>query len=375
MERLASFGHTIIVIDYNFLWKSSKKRNLFDKQLSFNNNPKVISNSNSIYIKRPPILKLTPLDYATIPFFHSITILKEFLSFKPNLVIGLGILNNNIALILSKFFKVPFFYYLIDHLHTLLPLEIMRIFAKAIESSNIRYATEIFVINKGLSDYAFSMGAKKQKIHLFPGGVDLDRYKDSSKRESYRSELKIDKNDVVLFFMGWLYDFSGLKEISDYIVENEQEFENIKLLVVGEGDLFDYIHKCKNKLINKNKIILTGKVDFKSIPNYLHASDICLLPAYKIQIMNNIVPIKLYEYLGAGKPVISTKLNGVFKEFGENNGIIYIHNPLEVFNKIPIILKNYQNISKQALNFVSDYDWKVIVQNFENHLLKVVKNG
>ena len=37
--------------------------------------------------------------------------------------------------------------------------------------------------------------------------------------------------------------------------------------------------------------------------------------------MQDIVPIKLYEYLAMAKPVIATRLPGIVMEFGEGNGI------------------------------------------------------
>ena len=51
---------------------------------------------------------------------------------------------------------------------------------------------------------------------------------------------------------------------------------------------------------------------------------ICLLPAHKNEIMMNIVPIKIYEYMAMGKPVIATKLPGLVKEFGEDSGILLL---------------------------------------------------
>ncbi len=62
------------------------------------------------------------------------------------------------------------------------------------------------------------------------------------------------------------------------------------------------------------KLILTGKIPFEEIPKHIAAADICLLPAYKNEIMMNIVPIKIYEYMAMGKPVIATNLPGILKE-------------------------------------------------------------
>ncbi|WP_054864922.1 glycosyltransferase [Methanosarcina barkeri] len=72
------------------------------------------------------------------------------------------------------------------------------------------------------------------------------------------------------------------------------------------------------------KLILTGKIPFEEIPEHIAAADICLLPAYKNEIMKDVVPIKLYEYMALGKPIIATNLPGVQKEFGFDSGINYI---------------------------------------------------
>lgn len=36
------------------------------------------------------------------------------------------------------------------------------------------------------------------------------------------------------------------------------------------------------------------------------------------------MPIKMYEYMAAGKPVIAESLPGIMKEFGSDNGVIYV---------------------------------------------------
>lgn len=38
------------------------------------------------------------------------------------------------------------------------------------------------------------------------------------------------KNDILSFFMGWRYDFSGMKEVAESFSSNDNE--NIKLMIV-----------------------------------------------------------------------------------------------------------------------------------------------
>ena len=49
--------------------------------------------------------------------------------------------------------------------------------------------------------------------------------------------------------------------------------------------------------------------------------------------MCNSVPIKFYEYMAMGKPVVTTKLPGVMREFGEGNGVIYVDKPEDALER------------------------------------------
>ncbi len=91
-----------------------------------------------------------------------------------------------------------------------------------------------------------------------------------------------------------------------------------------------------------DKAIMVGKKPYNELPKYL-AADICLLPAYKNKIMRDIIPIKTYEYMPIGNPVISTKLPGIVKEFGNNNGVIFINESKETLEKAIELIQNKRN--------------------------------
>lgn len=55
-------------------------------------------------------------------------------------------------------------------------------------------------------------------------------------------------------------------------------------------------------------IVMHGEVPYASLPYYLHAMDVCLLPFKVIPLTLATNPVKVYEYLSAGKPVVSVKL-------------------------------------------------------------------
>jgi glycosyltransferase involved in cell wall biosynthesis len=54
-----------------------------------------------------------------------------------------------------------------------------------------------------------------------------------------------------------------------------------------------------------------GKKDVASVPHYIKGLDICLMPYKLNEWTRNVDPLKLYEYLAAGRPVVSTAIPAV----------------------------------------------------------------
>jgi len=367
MDRMALRGHKIRVIDYEYLWKENPQRKIFTHRRVFENAYKTLKNSN-ITLIRPGMIKASGLDMASILYFHTIEIKRQIKEFKPDVIIAFGILNAYIGLHYANKHNIPFVYYLLDHLHCLLPTKLTQIIAEKFEKSNIRCADQIFVLNQGLKDYVGEMGGELNKVYVLPSGVDLNKFNLQIDGSIIRKKHGIKKNDTLLFFMGWIYEFSGMKEVAESLANFESD--SIKLMVVGDGDLYNTLYKMSTEENLKNKLILTGKVPFEQIPSYIAAADVCLLPAYKNEIMMNIVPIKLYEYMAMGKPVIATNLPGIKKEFGNNSGIIYVDDPKETLNKaIELIGTNLMwEYSEKSLKYTQNYGWDSLVLKFEKSL-------
>ena len=150
----------------------------------------------------------------------------------------------------------------------------------------------------------------------------------------------------------------------------------MKILIVGDGDAYEELLKIQKDYALEDQLILTGRQPYTKIPEFLASADFCLLPAYiHEEIMQDIVPIKLYEYLAMRKVVIATKLPGINKEFGENNGIVYVESADEVLNCAQEILNNgtYEDMAQSGREYVKSNDWEAIVDKFENTLNNLIE--
>ena len=86
MERLVLRGHEVRVIDYEFLWRSEGKKELFSKKQVFHVS-RILPKADHEVI-RPGILKLPFLDYLSMVFTYSKEIKYQIKEFKPDVVIG-----------------------------------------------------------------------------------------------------------------------------------------------------------------------------------------------------------------------------------------------------------------------------------------------
>lgn len=367
MERLSKRGHEIRVIDFEILWREQEKKSLISKRRVFEGVHKAIDDGK-VTVIRPSIIRAPVLDYLSLIFTHQNEIRQQIDEFRPDVIIGFGILNANIAFRLAKKNGIPSIYYIIDELHRLVPEKIFQAFAKIVEMQNMKNADKVISINEGLREYTIQMGALKEKTEVIRAGVDLERFVPDG-REAIREKYGILEDDIVLFFMGWLYDFSGLKEVALELARCEND--HIKLLVVGKGDLWDTLQEIRKNCGLEKKLIMVDWVPYEDVPKYLAASDICILPAYNNDVMRNIVPIKMYEYMAAKKPVIATCIYGIRKEFGDNNGVLYIETAEEVLQHA-MRLTESEGIIKEgfkARNFVEKLSWNSIVDSFEGILV------
>lgn len=372
-ERLSLKGHEVRVIDYEFLWRTQGKKELRSKRQVFDNVARFYDGAKVMLI-RPGIIKIPWLDYVSSLFSYRKEILHQTKDFCPDVIIGFGILSTYLAMRAARKNNIPFVYYWIDVLHRLIPFKPFHPIAKSLESKTLRQADKVLVINEKLKDYVKELGASPERTQILRAGIDIERFDPVNKGDTIRQHYGLTEKDIVLFFMGWLYQFSGLKEVASQLARIDNL--HLKLLIVGEGDAYEALQQIREKHNLKDRIILTGKKPYQEIPEFIAASSICLLPAYTDEkIMQDIVPIKMYEYMAMKKPVIATRLLGIMREFGENNGVAYVDKPEDAVTKAMELIQSgkIEEIGQKARSFVEGYSWQSITDEFEKILKEAIE--
>lgn len=89
-------------------------------------------------------------------------------------------------------------------------------------------------------------------------------------------------------------DFGAVRQVADCLVEGT-------VVMVGASNV-DTTH------LRHPRIVLLGRRPYEQMPAYIGAFDSCLIPFAVNELTLGVNPIKLREYLAAGRPVVSTAL-------------------------------------------------------------------
>ena len=370
MDRMSIRGHEVKVIDYPIDWpKDDNEGFKFEREVV--DNVYKIDERASVQVIRPGFIKKPVLNYISLYYSHKNEIKYQIENFKPDVIVSLGLLNAYAASKLAKKYNIHHVYYLIDVLYALIPEKTFQSFGKYINKKAIKNSTKVITINQKLSELAVKLGASREETILIDAGIDFNSYDPNLDSSSIKQEYNIKDDDVVLFFMGFIYDFAGMKELAIKLAQERDNYPNYKLLIVGDGDAYEDLLQIQKDYNLQDQLILTGRQSFERIPEFLSSASFCLLPAYiDEEIMQDIVPIKIYEYLAMEKVVIASELPGISTEFGYNHGVEYFQQPSEVLAKAESIIQSgkYDEIAKTGREYVKDNDWEVITDKFENVL-------
>ena len=77
---------------------------------------------------------------------------------------------------------------------------------------------------------------------------------------------------------------------------------------------------AESRLGKLPNITFIGEVPYRKLPHYLYGFDLCLLPFKVVPLTLATNPVKVYEYLSAGKPVVAVNL----PEMTQFDGLVYV---------------------------------------------------
>jgi glycosyltransferase involved in cell wall biosynthesis len=210
-------------------------------------------------------------------------------------------------------------------------------------------------------------GYPKEETLVAPNGVDIDNFEKEFSPDNFRDHLGLPKDKKIIAYVGKLKTMGkgkGVLELveafSKIIISNP----NTHLMIVGisEDEQRELIEIIKSYGIPGSDYSLFLQVTQSEIADYMRASDILVMNYPKKEHYEYFMsPMKMFEYMASGKPIVSTDLASVREILNINNAVLVESDSVDSLTAGILKILNYptmaDRISKQAHKDVQQYTW------------------
>lgn len=209
----------------------------------------------------------------------------------------------------------------------------------------------------------------KEKMVVAPNGFDAEAFKKNEGKEQLRRDLDLPTGVRIVLYTGHLYDWKGagvLLEAARQFPISNSRFPILFIFVGGtESDILAFREKARGV----DTILILGYKPPADIPKYLKAADVLVLPnsqfsrnaRFAVYSRHDTSPIKLFEYMASGTPIVASRLPSIQEILNEENAMLVSpDDPQELLRGIQSVLLNPARALTRAERALSDskkYTW------------------
>ncbi|MEE4311953.1 MAG: glycosyltransferase family 4 protein [candidate division KSB1 bacterium] len=198
----------------------------------------------------------------------------------------------------------------------------------------VRSGVAGFTVSNQIKQHFVDRGIEDSFIEVIPNGADPDRF--SPEVPSTKIDEKYGLHDsTVVGFVGSFIFWHGIENLTSIIQSITGKYGHVKFLLVGQGGpLEGYLKKfiADNNL--NDRVILTGHVPHDEVPAYISAMDIVLAPYPEMDFFY-YSPVKIYEYMSCGKPVVSSRIGQIAEIIDDRvTGFLTTPNHIEKISEV-----------------------------------------
>jgi glycosyltransferase involved in cell wall biosynthesis len=250
-------------------------------------------------------------------------------------------------------------YHCVDELsaNPLIPGEVVR----EMEKEFIRKADIIFVTSRPLFEEKKKLSGN---VYYMPNVADYGHFSLAAEEETVIPAEILAIPRPRLGFIGAVSGYKLDLELIAYLAGKHKDWSFVLIGVTGEGEQRADLSLLKNQ---KNIHILGGR-PYKDLPGYLKGFDVCLLPNRINEYTRNMFPMKFFEYLSTGKPVVSTALESL-QEFKE---LAYYSLTREEFEKNiqSALIENDPARKIARISAAKKFTWETRIEEMSEVIIK-----
>ena len=213
-------------------------------------------------------------------------------------------------------------------------------------------------VSSGILKYYESINVSGE-LFLSSNGISKHKIYERKSPLAYEDGLR-------LLFIGKLAPWQGVVQFLDYILRHPNS-SITSITVIGNGAEEDLVRELLNNLPYETTFI--GWSSWEDIQKHSENCNVGLIPRLDSSICGS--PLKMFDYLALGLPIISTEIDGITDVL--NNSNLYFRFSLEEESSIEAIWPELVSLKEEDLknelkNFLNKYEWR----NISNDIVKKI---
>ncbi len=206
-----------------------------------------------------------------------------------------------------------------------------------------------------------------EKLAFSCNGVDYEHFKNIDNNFVFEKDFDeiLKKGRNIIGYYGALANWMDY-DLIKFLAKEKPEYE-IVFFGVKYDDSFD-----KSKVNTFKNVHFLGKRKYDILQNYSNKFDVCIIPFKINEITKATSPVKLFEYMALGKPIVTTDMD----ECKKYESVLIAKNKEEFVTLINKAIESKNNteylemLKKDALNNTWDQKAKIIVDLLKKYEYK-----
>lgn len=234
----------------------------------------------------------------------------------------------------------------------------------------------LIVITGTLRETYLRHGVPERKILVAPDAVDLRVFSSAESKKEVRRELGIPLDKKVISYTGHLYPWKGA-----HILVRAAKLLPATFVFYMVGGTEEDLRQFREFLAQEDNpnVVAVGHVPPLDVPKYLAASDVLVLPNVDEERSRYTSPLKLFEYMASGKPIVASGLPSIREVLSDEEAILIpagdLRSLAEGIQRAIDDQELAHRIAEKARQKVQEYTWEKRAEKILGFIREKNKKG